>query len=476
MANINLKHTVCEKTVDIKRSMDKLDNFVSHKKDLDLSNMIMPIVPVNECKYVINNYPTLKAVIRCLSVDTIYNEFNFNNIDGEEIDVKELLQFWKKNKTEFKKAVDNHLGYGYGACEIAFYSNDGKPAKLRQMPVETICIEIQHFNGKAYHYCNYSYENEQQKLFRITRENYDDITPEMDGSVGWCLWLGGGTESQWYDRPIWYSAKKYLFTAIAKIELDFDNISNGNIPKSALFIKGPPDNPQAGELSVYDSLRMQFRQSGGGVAIAYLETPLDSDDLRTEYVKIQDDNYDYLNNLIEMTDTVLLELYRVPKIRLMIDDNKESLNSNKSQTLYEIYSLDLESYQMPYEYEIDIFTEMFYDLNVYCSIQTPIFVDNKATQVETILNQYDLGVLRLKDALKRISELYPEHNWEEIDWEDPELAQRFYHGMLFSTPNLKTGLNGLTTANLRGDMGEAVYDTSDKQERGTGSSLNLYNQ
>lgn len=470
MTPFSIINEIDPQVISINRSIkDKFQTFTTHKKDYDSAYQLAPLVDIKDSKYVINNYSTLKAIIRVLSVDTVFNEYNFNDLEGTTIDSKDLTSFWKRNKAEFKKAVDNHLGYGFGAVEVIF-DEQGIPKRLKQIPVDTICIETKQFNGKIVHYCRYRFETS-NNLYRITREDYEGI-PDDDGSIGWVIWLGGDDESNWYDRPIWFPAYKEILTAISKKNLDFDNVSNGNIPKAVLLIKGPPDNPQEGELGVYDSVKEQFRRAGGGVAMAYLETPLDTDSLNVEYVKIQEDNYDYLNNLISITDTVLLELYRVPKIRLMIDDNKESLNSNKSQTLYEIYTLDLESYQVPYEEEIDIFTEKFWDKKLFCDMQTPIFVDNKAVQVSTIIEQYDVGILRLKDALKRISELYPEHNWEEIDWDDPTLNQRFYKGMLFTTPNMETGMKRLVESNLRGETDEGVHDSSDTE--GDKSSANFF--
>ena len=463
-------------TDKVKNAFDRVTRPFTSKKDSKISGRIYPLFDIGKCKYVINKYPTLQAVIRVLAVDVVYNEYNFRKVDDSGYLNEELTQFWNENKSELKKAVEDNLGYGYGAMEITYDMDTLMPRKLQQIPAETVTIVKKRIRNKDYHYAYY--ENETDRiLFRITREKYDDISIEEDKSAGYVIWLGGGNESRWYDKPIWTSAYLDILTAIRKKELDYYTISNDNIPKSVLFIEGPPDNPQNGEDSVYESLRKQFRKSGGGVAISYLETPLDADILKTEYVKIQDDNYDYLNNLIDRTDNVLLELYRVPKIRLMIDNSKESLNSNKSQTLYEIYTLDLESYQYPIEEEIDIFTHMYWEENVYSEIKTPIFVDNKQIQVKTIADLYDIGIFTLKDALLRIKALYPDHDWSEIDWDSIEINQRFYHGMLFSTPGIDTGMRNVIGANMRGMyQNEDVYDEDDNEGQSgqQQSAVNFY--
>lgn len=454
----------------------------TNKQDNNDTDTLYPLIDVDTCSYFINNYPTLNAIIRVLSVDMVYNEFNFSKGNDSSYTNEKLENFWKRNKGETKKMAEEWLGYGFGCSEIHYEGNE--PHRLIQMPVSTVTIKQVYFNTSPdpYHFVHYV-NGKKDLLFRINREDYTGIPQEwMDENVaGDCIWLGGGTTSLWYDYPIWHSAYLDLSTAIKKMELDYHTITNGNIPKAALFLTTPPDNHQAGQMSTYDSLKEQFESAAGGVAIGYFETPMDTDVLKTQYVKIQDDNYDYLNNLIEKTDNKLLELYRVPKARLMIDDTKESMNSNKTQTLYEIYTLDLESYQYPLEEEINTFTEQNWESNVYCEIKTPIFVDTKQIQVQTAIELYDVGIITLKDALQRVTKLYPDQDWTDIDWNDFALNQRFYHGMLFSTPGVDTGMRNVIDANMRGlEPHEGLYDADDSQGKEGGgkteekSSLNLF--
>lgn len=463
---INLTNSVGSSVnYNIMKSIEGSLTPATHKKDSKMANRLYPLVKPCDCKYVIRNYPTLAAIIRVLSVDVIFNEFNFTHKDDPEFSHEQMQNFWKRNKSELMKVEEQHLGYGFGAAEILFDKETGKiPTKLHQIPSETLTIEQVSYNGRRYHFARYEYEST-QKRFKIIHEDYEDF-PAMLEVHGWVLWLGGGSDSEWYDLPIWSSAYHDIMTSIKKKELDHNTINNGNLPRAILLIKAPPDNSHPDEESPYESLKRQMRDSAGGVAISYLETPVNTMELKTEYVKVQDDNYEYLNQLVSATDNILLTLYHVPKIRLMIDDMKESQNSNKSHTLYEIYTLDLESYQVPIEEKIDYFNSLFWDLDINCSIKTPIFVDTKQIQVETIVNLFDVGILTLKDALLRIKALYPEHNWTNIDWENPELNQRFYHGMLFTVPGLDVGLGGLINANARGKVGyEGLYDSeSDSQE------------
>lgn len=474
----SVKSTVKSYTTKVKNRFDRISRPRTNKKDSEKDDILYPLVSVGDSRYVISKYSTLSAIIRALSVDVCYNEYVFARLNDTSYNNDELQAFWKRNKSELKKAESDNLGFGFGGMEIIFDEDTNLPAKLSQIPAETLTIKQIRFNGNTYHFARYNYDGD-EKIFCITREDYTGLPEEYNiGIDGWVMWLGGGTESKWYSKPIWYSAYNDLLTAIRKKELDYNTIQNDNIPKAVLFIEAPPDNPRDGEMGIYDSLKQQFADSEGGIAISYFETPMDVDILKTEYIKIQDDNFQYLNELIKQTDNSLLSLYRVPTIRLMIDNNKESLNSNKSQTVYEIYTLDLESYQYPIEEEIDILTTLFYEKDIYCEIKTPIFVDNKHIQAQTILEFYDVGILELGDTLKMVRRLFPEHDWSEIDWNDPELAQRFYHGMLFSTPGVDTGMRNIVGQNIRGEFhDEGAYDTNNKEADGgeeNDSSINLY--
>lgn len=447
---INIENKISSSDDMIKKSLDNTLKPYTHKKDNKLQGYLYPLIPIRACKHVIDNFAPLNAVIRVLSSDVTLNEFSFYISNDPQGNFPLVDEFWLNNKNEFAKAVSQYLGFGFGALEILFDAKEpNKPAKLRQIPSETILIKQKRFGEFTYNYAEYNSRGT-KKLFRITREDYDNISPFDDKSVGYVIWLGGDTESNWYTKPFWSSAYLDILTAMKKKELDYKVISSGNIPKGVLFIKAPPANSEDGEESVYDSLKSQFRDSAGGVAISYLETPMNDTTLTTEYVNIQEDNYDYLNDLIDRTTNLILTLYRVPKARLMIDDSRESMNSNKTQTLYEIYTLDLETYQYPIEQEINTFNADFFNCITSCDIKTPNFADTKETKVNTIINIYSCGIITLKQAIDMITSLYPEFDWSDVDFNDPELNQRFYHGMLFSTPGVDTGMSGILVENMRG--------------------------
>ena len=56
----------------------------------------------------------------------------------------------------------------------------------------------------------------------------------------------------------------------------------------------------------------------------------------------------------------------------MNDDVTESMNSNKSNTLYEIYTKSLENDPLPFEIEIKKFSKKYLEYNSEINFETPI--------------------------------------------------------------------------------------------------------
>ena len=109
--------------------------------------------------------------------------------------------------------------------------------------------------------------------------------------------------------------------------------------------------------------------------------------------------------------------------------DKESMNSNKSDVIYEVYTKSLENEQMPFEIQINKFNKKYFKFDALCSIETPIFSDKKETEVKTILMLFDKGILTLGETIKGVSKLYPHLNLEYED-ANPMYNERYYNGNL----------------------------------------------
>lgn len=450
---INITNKIETNVNAIKKSLDKVLKPLTTRHNNIKQGYIYPPLHPSDCRFILNNYPMLNAIVNVLANDIVLNEFNFYIHEQESMDFFDIDQFWINNKIEIRNAVKQDLGYGYGVCEIQLDNQTlTKPTKLKQIDCKNMVIVVKQFNGRKYYYAEYRKQNQARKLFRITREDYEGVSPLEDKSEGYVIWFGGDDENEWYSKPAWSAAYLDITTAMKKKELDYNVISDGNVPKGALFIKAPPAHNMEGEVDNYTALKRHFAKAGGGVAISYLETPVNDIPMTTEYVNLQDDNYEYLNSLIMSTDDLIFSIYRVPKIRLMVYNGKSRNNDEDTARAYEIYTIDLSNYQLPVEQEIDIVNEFFFNTATTCDIRTPVFADTTQTEVQTIIEMYNVGIITLKEAISMITPLYPDTDWSDVDFTDPELHQRFYHGMVFSIPGVDTGMEGLMYENMRGGL------------------------
>ena len=113
----------------------------------------------------------------------------------------------------------------------------------------------------------------------------------------------------------------------------------------------------------------------------------------------------------------------------MIDDVTESMNSNKSNTIYEIYTKSLENEQLPFEIEINKFNKKYFDYEGIVDIETPIFSDKKDVEINTILTLFNNGLITLGEAIKAVSVYYPALQLEYSD-SNPIYDERFYNGRI----------------------------------------------
>ena len=114
---------------------------------------------------------------------------------------------------------------------------------------------------------------------------------------------------------------------------------------------------------------------------------------------------------------------------MMNASEKESMNSNKSDVIYEVYTKSLENEQMPFEIQVNKFNRKYFNYTGVCNIETPIFSDKKEIEVDLILKLFNNGMLTIGQSINAISILYP-HLDMNVDEENPLYQDRFYNGNL----------------------------------------------
>ena len=88
----------------------------------------------------------------------------------------------------------------------------------------------------------------------------------------------------------------------------------------------------------------------------------------------------------------------------MINTEKESMNSNKTQSIWEIYTLDLKTEQSKIkEYIKELIFEL-YSIEVSVEIEVPLFSDRKEIEINNLINEWNAGLLTLKQTIEGLSE------------------------------------------------------------------------
>lgn len=397
---------------------------------------IEPLIPIGVAKNLILSNDLLFTCIETLAQDIILNEVKILDEELKEVDQQNITDFWNtKNIYELYLAVQDRIGYGYGALEILF-NEKGEPNGLKQISAETITISVEtdKITQLKSYYCLYNNGTSHEKM-KLSRFKYT----KEDDELSKVLWLGGGRVSDFYDIPCWLPAFNKISADALLDELNAKKINEGNLISGILTVISPPMNKpeineETGEVKtvtgkeqIDNSLQEQMTEAGTGILTLHLQQLTAELPLKVDYIKITEDNYDYLLKLAEDCDESILRLFKIPKIRLMINTDKESMNSNKSDTIYQIYTKELASQQLKYTPIIDNFNSKYFDTVTVTTIQLPVFSDKKEIEVKNILNLFNTGIITLNDAIKKINTLYPEYN---IELDNTMGNNRFYNGRL----------------------------------------------
>ena len=408
--------------------------------DQDHYTRIEPLIPVSVAKNLILSNDLLYTCIETQAQDIILNEIKILDNDLQNVN-NQINDFWNtENMYELYLAVQDRISYGYGALEIIF-NNMGLPVGLKQISAETITISVEqdryNLNKQSY-YCLYNNGTSHEKM-KLSRFDY---TPE-DDMLKTVLWLGGGRVSDFYDIPCWLPAFNKISADALLDELNAKKINEGNLISGILTVISPPMNKpiideETGEVTtvtgkeqIENTLKDQMTEAGTGILTLHLQQLTAELPLNVQYIPITEQNYDYLRNLAEDCDNSILRLFKVPKVRLMIDDVKESMNSSKTDAIWEIYTKELISLQRIYETIITDFNTKYFRVETIIDIEVPVFSDKKQIELTTAKDLFNNGLLTLNQALMIIKNYYPELDIEE----DKLLDGRYYNGQVLGMAN-----------------------------------------
>ena len=397
---------------------------------------IEPLVPVWDTRFLWLRSTILRKVTDIQSRDAILNSYTLS--DAEEDDTR-FNMFWNDyNKYQLYLAGKEFFTYGFAALELIFNDLD-EVKELHQIPAYTIRIKKEQYSINQEDQVEFYYLEQEVNnittILRLTHKDYSllDDNNILDDSEGYALWIGNGSDSDWYELPQWVQARDSIHTAIQIDELNNQKVHNGNIPAAVMLFDGPTQFVRDNEEPIEEKLKHDLRGGGAGTVFSYIESPSSEQKINMNYVKLEDENYSYLQGLKDDALNSLLNVYEIPKIRLMIDDVKESMNSNKSDTIYELYNKTIIFNQAYFKQVLNKFNHQYLDVTSDLVISLPEFVEKTNNRVDIIINLFDKGLFTLELALQGLSEIFPDMTLE-LDQENPEqLISRYYNGKLLGS-------------------------------------------
>jgi hypothetical protein len=354
-------------------------------KDDELKGSILrsPINP-RMSRYLYLNSNVLNKCIRAISEDIMLGEISCAD--------STVMNFWVQNQNELFMLCKDYLVYGYGVAELIF-NNEHELISIRQAPAESFSVYTIDDSKYAKQDLNSNH-----KMYQIHGEIYAEVT-NVD-TKGTVLWIGGDELYEMFSVPQWYASKTELLMNIVLTDLDINNFQKGNLVSGMLAISGGRQLSIPGEDSFEES---QFQQVGTGLAISYIENANPDQAIDMEYINLSNNNYEYMKDKYEANEQSILESFFIPKERLLNNESKESMNSNKSNVLWSIYlrsSKNLQSKLLHYVNEINNF---YLDCSERIDISLPTFEDNTQIVIQNVTSLLQLGLMSQKEAVEYLN-------------------------------------------------------------------------
>lgn len=361
------------------------------KEDERIGTIIHPPVPERLSSYFYLHNTTLNKCIRALAEDITLGEVTCND--------ENIAGFWKNNQQELKRLTQQWLIYGYAAAELIYKpETQGELLCIRQIPSDTIHLEkhndsyyaVQNFNGNVVR-------------LHIHGEVYPD--PDPVGVDGDCIWIGGDEMYEHFGIPQWYSAKNNLIINNLIKEVNQENFESGNLATGLLAISGSRRLALEDEETFEESVERQFQEGGNGLVIAYVENGDMENPLNFEYINLSQSNDTYLADTYKQNEQEIFECFFMPKERVLNNETKESMNSNKSEILWNIYLRSCRNIQTtPLALCREINSFFFeYDEDDF-DISLPTFEDMTTTAIENVTRLLELGLMSRKEAVQYLND------------------------------------------------------------------------
>ena len=415
----------------IANNLQNKNLFQSDNKDTaDNVIELKPPIPMKDCLFVFENSSHVAKSCRILAADIIYNDITLTLDQIEEPSehlvnqVNTINTFIHDNIDElYNLAVDYYYA---GWCAMEYTWNNVR-FKLKQIPIHSCkIIRVQIHDSTVY--LLKQQINSTINYFKIMGETYpDDLLYYADQKLGYASLIGGDNIYQFFSLPKWVQDYKKILTEIAISSSDYKTVSNGNISSGVLNINLEPQlkppiqyDPATGEVIPQDKIKSrediiseELQSANGGTAVIFTES---NRPVTMDYVPLANSNHQYLSDLSLKCQQAVLNDYNIPLVRLMINTEKESMNSDKTKSIWEIYTLNLQNEQKPFKQFIRELIEELYSIPVNVEISTPIFSDRREIEVGLISQAWNDGALTLKQLIIGLSEYLKVIDLNEYDF------------------------------------------------------------
>ena len=396
-------------------NLQNKDLFQSDTQDTAEQGMeLKPPISMKDCLYVFKHSSYVAKCCRILADDIIFNDLTLtmDTIDepteAQVNQVKKINEFLNDSIDELHNMAIDYNYAGWGACE---YTWNNVRFRLRQIPIHT-CKIVRTTVQENEVYLLKQQINSKTNYFKIMGEEYPDGFMFFNNQkLGYASLIGGDNIYEFFSLPRWLQDYEEILTAIAISASDYRTVSNGNISSGILNINlepqiAPPieyyeDGTPKPITSRQDVISNELQSANGGTAVIFTES---NRPINLDYVNLANSNQSYLSDLGTKCEDAVLNDYNIPKVRLMINTDKESMNSDKTKSIWQIYALNLKNESKPYKQWIRELVEELYSIPVSVDISTPIFSDMREIEVKLISDAWNNGALTLKQFITGLAE------------------------------------------------------------------------
>lgn len=460
-ANAKLKSSTEE--VNVATEGEKKDTSTKQKY------LTPPIKPATATYYFDNNLMLARSC-DILAEDIILgNKINIKIKENEEKDTKQntedisnIINSVESSQVEIAYMCADYVLNGAGCCKITRFEENNE-FRLTQIPQENLQImkiSDEKLQATPIYLVEQDSGSGDKKLYKILGETYPDPFDSYDNKeLGAVWWIGGDNFYNFYRKPKWLQASESMNSQIALKSLDTEKINKGfNMNNIVFFNKSPEYMSQTeyDELNTaeenktndyYEQLGLiaanvnaqkiatELKSAGMGTAVLYEES---DDPITMQQATLSDTNYNYLLEKTKMADQEVISCFGIPRERYMINDIKESMNSQKTAAFWEIYTKSLNGQQLIYENGllsvIDEVYELDYELTV--DIEVPMFSQIINGKIDVYSDLFIKGLLTLSQTVKLLSQYISDLNLDDLDLTNPIYEMRFVNGKSIDDYNL----------------------------------------